>query len=104
MVQLGYLEETVLLLVMIMEEESYGFTVSQEYEKQTGKSISISAVHTVLSRMEKKGFIKSEMGGATDNRGGRRKRIFKITELGTEVIQQIKQHRQKLWSQAPNLS
>lgn len=104
MIQLGYLEETVLLLVMIMDEEAYGFTVSQEYEKQTGKSISISAVHTVLSRMEKKGYIESQMGGATEDRGGRKKRIFKITNLGVRVIQEIKQQRQKLWNQVPNLS
>jgi len=104
MVQLGYLEETVLLLVMIMEDEAYGFTVSQEYEKQTGKSISISAVHTVLSRMEKKGYITSQMGGATEDRGGRKKRIFKITDMGIKVIQEIKHHRQRLWNQVPNLT
>lgn len=104
MIQLGYLEETVLLLVMIMEDQAYGFTVSQEYEKQTGKSISISAVHTVLSRLEKKGYITSEMGGATENRGGRKKRIFQITDIGIKVIQEIKHQRQKLWSQAPDLT
>ena len=104
MIQLGYLEETTLLLIMVMEEEAYGFSVSQAYFDHTGKSISISAVHTVLSRLEKKGFIISEMGGASLERGGRRKRIFRPTDEGKEVIREIKASRQKLWSQIPNLS
>ncbi|MGB5929606.1 MAG: helix-turn-helix transcriptional regulator, partial [Cyclobacteriaceae bacterium] len=66
---LGYLEETVLLLVMLMEDEAYAYAVSKKYEEQTGKSISISAVHTVLTRLEKKGLIQSNMGGATEERG-----------------------------------
>ena len=39
---LGYLEETILLLVMLMEEPAYGFSVSEAYQKHMGKTISIS--------------------------------------------------------------
>jgi len=99
MTQLGYLEETVLLLLLVMEVEAYGFTVSEAYKKHTGKSISISAIHTVLSRMEKKGLIESEMSGATEERGGRRKRIFKPTNQGKEVVAALKAARQRLWNQ-----
>lgn len=104
MTGLGYLEETVLLLVMVMEGDAYGFAVCEAYEKHTGKTISISAVHTVLSRLEKKGLVKSQMGGATAERGGRRKRIFQATENGLQVIAEIKASRQKLWNQIPGLS
>lgn len=97
--QLGYLEETILLLVMAMKEDAYGFTVSEAYKKHTGKKISISAVHSVLSRLEKKGLIQSEMGGATEARGGRRKRIFTASALGQEVIAEIKNSREQLWNQ-----
>ncbi|MFK8010326.1 MAG: PadR family transcriptional regulator [Saprospiraceae bacterium] len=101
---LGYLEETILLLVMTMHEDAYGFSVSEAYKKHMGKSISISAVHAVLSRMEKKGLIISEMGKATAERGGRRKRIFQSTNKGIEVIQEIKASRQKLWNLIPRLT
>ena len=100
---LGYLEETILLLVMLMEEEAYGFSVSEAYQKHMGKSISISAVHSVLSRLEEKGLIKSHMGGATSERGGRRKRIFEATSKGRAVITAIKVSRQKLWNLIPDL-
>ncbi len=101
---LGYLEETILLLIMAMDEDAYGFAVTETYKKHTGKSISISAIHSVMSRLEKKGLIKSYMGGATAERGGRRKRIFEPTDRGREVIAEIKASRQKLWSLIPNLS
>ena len=55
---LGNLEETVLLIVAVMPEEAYGYTVSEQYKKNMGTKISISAVHTVLKRLEKKGLYK----------------------------------------------
>ncbi len=104
MSQLGYLEETALLLILVMREDAYGFTVSQAYREHTGKSISISAIHTVLSRLEKKGFIRSKMQGATEERGGRRKRVFIATDAGKQVINDIKTSRQQLWNQIPDLT
>lgn len=101
---LGYLEETILLLVMSMKGEIYGYAISEAYHKHMGKRISISAIHAVLSRLEKKGLIASEMSGATSERGGRRKRMFHATEAGMEVIAQIKASRLKLWNSIPGLS
>ena len=101
---LGYLEETILLLVMTMQNEAYGFSVSEAYQKHMKKSISISAVHAVLSRLEKKGLVQSEMGEATAERGGRRKRIFESTNQGREVIQEIRASRETLWNLIPKLT
>lgn len=104
MVGLGYLEETILLLILSMDDDAYGFSVSEVYKKNIGKSISISAVHTVMARLENKGMIESQMGGATTERGGRRKRIFTATPQGMTTIQEIKKARQKLWYLIPGLS
>ncbi len=102
MKNLGNLEETVLLLVMIMDEP-YGYAIADEYREQTGQKISISAIHTVLMRLEKKGLIDSKMEGATESRGGRRKRVCIATPSGKEVIQSLKENRMKLWSQVQGL-
>lgn len=102
MQNLGNLEETILLLVMIMEKP-YGYALAEEYQRQTGQSISISAVHTVLMRLEKKGLISSKMAGATEDRGGRRKRICEPTPSGREVIMSIRANRMKLWNQIPGI-
>ncbi len=101
---LGTLEETILLLVAVMVDAAYGYSVSEEYFNHFGQRISISAVHTVLNRLERKGFIRSEMGGATNIRGGRRKRIFRITNLGLTTLENIQRNRMKLWDMMPKLN
>ncbi len=101
---LGNLEETVLLIVAVMPEEAYGYTVSEAYHQYMNNRISISAVHTVLKRLEKKGMIESKMGGATAERGGRRKRIFEVTKVGLTTLEQIQSNRMKLWDMMPKLN
>ncbi len=94
---LGSLEESVLLLVAVLQGQAYGYVLSEDYYKHFGSRISISAVHTVLKRLEEKGLIRSEMGGATSERGGRRKRIFKVTSSGTSTLEDLQSRRMKLW-------
>lgn len=94
---LGSLEEAILLLVAVLQGEAYGYILSEEYQKHFDQRISISAVHTVLKRLEDKALIKSEMGGATAERGGRRKRIFKVTEAGFGTLEDLQSKRMRLW-------
>ena len=72
--KLGEFEEVILLLVGILGEQAYSYRVAEEFESQTGRDISIGAVHSTLNRLEDKGFLESEMGPATAERGGRRAR------------------------------
>lgn len=100
---LGQLEENILLIVMILEEEAYGVSVAEAYEKETGSSISIPAIHTVLKRLEQKGMLKSHMGDSTPERGGRRKRLFEPTPHGYHAIAELRKTRIRLWSLIPKL-
>lgn len=99
--QLGELEELVLLIVAILQDEAYGVKVMDEIQDQVNRKVNISAVHTVLDRLEKKGFVSSEMGGASAERGGRRKRIFNITSEGSKAIEFVHQTRNTLYSKIP---
>ena len=98
---LGNLEETILLLVAVIHGEAYGFAITEEYHKHMKKRISISAVHTVLKRLENKGLLKSYMGNATKERGGRRKRIFAINKQGLKILREIQLNRIGLWKLMP---
>lgn len=101
---LGELEELVLLTVGILDQEAYGVSVLEEIKKQTGRKVNISAIHTVLNRLEDKVFLISHMGGATEERGGRRKRLFRISANGRAAITDIKELRDKLYDQLPPLA
>jgi PadR family transcriptional regulator PadR len=63
--------------------------------------VTFGTVHNTLIRLEEKGFVTSELGGATTERGGRRKRLFRITALGSRALQEIQQLRQDLWQLLP---
>lgn len=98
---LGELEEIVLLITASLDDEAYGVTINQELEKQTGRMVGFNTVHTTLQRLEEKGFITSKMGGATAERGGRRKRYFRVTALGSRAIRESKELRERLWRALP---
>ncbi len=99
--RLGEFEEVILLLVGILGEEACAFKIAEEFKSQTGRGVSIGATHSTLDRLEHKGFLKSEMGKATAERGGRRKRIFTITALGKRVLKEARDFKVALWEQYP---
>lgn len=98
---LGQFEEMVLLAVAILGDEAYGIAIKDEIVAQTGKNASIGALHSALDRMERKGFLSSHMGGATAERGGRRKRFFSVTNLGKEALMDARELRENMWSKLP---
>lgn len=99
---LGEFEEIVLLTVAILYGDAYGFTIKNEIQKRNKRKVSIGAMRTTLSRLEKKGFLKSELGESTKVRGGKRKRYFTITPFGKKALEQVMESRQQLWQAIPD--
>ncbi len=95
---LGEFEELVLLTIAALGNDAYGVSIQQDIETRCNRSISIGALHSTITRLEEKGFLKSWTGGATAERGGRRKRYFEITEAGKKVLSEAKSLRDELWS------
>ena len=101
---LGEFEELVLLAVCILEEEAYGVSVKREIEKHTGRSILLGAVHITLYRLQDKGLLQSALGGNTNKRGDRRKRLFKLTDAGMRQLRSAQEVRLKMWQLIPGLN
>lgn len=101
---IGELEELILLTVGILYRQAYGVAVMDEIEKQTGRSLNISAVHAVLKRLEEKGLVTSQMGDPTSERGGRRKRIFLLTAAGKKALAEANETRNQLFNQIPKVA
>jgi DNA-binding PadR family transcriptional regulator len=100
---LGEFEELVLTMVGILQEEAYGNAIVTEVRDRVGREINLSAVHVTLYRLEDKGLVKSVMGGATNTRGGRRKRIYQVTNAGLATLRTMKEARVELWKLMPQL-
>ena len=101
---IGELEELVLLTVGILHPDAYGVAVMDELEKQAGRSLNISAVHAVLTRLEEKSMLKSNMSDPTEERGGRRKRIFKLTAAGKRALEEAQELRTQMYNQIPRVA
>lgn len=98
---LGEFEELILTIVGILGAEAYGNAIVIEIKNRLDREVNLSAVHITLYRLEDKGLVKSEFGGATATRGGRRKRYFQITNTGLNYIREMQEQRMKLWKLLP---
>ncbi|MBO0930855.1 PadR family transcriptional regulator [Fibrella aquatilis] len=99
---LGEFEEVVLLAVAIQSGEAYGAAVVSEIEQQMNRPVNLGAVHAVLCRLQEKGLVSSHLGGATPERGGRRKRLYAMTGAGRRALEEIRQLRNQMWAAIPN--
>ncbi|MEQ8361621.1 MAG: helix-turn-helix transcriptional regulator [Cyclobacteriaceae bacterium] len=100
---IGEFEELVLIMVAALAEEAYGAIIAEEMDKKLNREVNLSAVHVTLYRLEDKGLINSEYGGATKERGGRRKRIYTITSAGMAILKSMQDSRVSLWKLVPQL-
>lgn len=103
-ISIGEFEEVVLLTVAVLYENAYGISIKEDIEKRLDRNVSVGAMRTALSRLEKKGFLKSEFGEATPERGGKRKRFFKVTPYGKKALEQVMETRKKLWEAIPSVA
>ncbi len=99
--QLGEFEEVVLLTVAVLHEEAYGFSIKEEIQSRLQRSVSIGALQSALRRMENKGYLISEKGEGSTERGGRPKLYFTITAYGLKALAYNKSVRTDLWNAIP---
>ena len=103
-VTIGEFEELCLLMVGVLNEDAYGVSVKDEIKNRTGRELNISAAHAVLRRLEEKKLLSSRMGGSTNERGGRRKRLFTLTKAGKLALDSLIEVRMSLYNQIPNIT
>lgn len=82
----GDFEQLVLLAVLRLGDDAYGMTVRGEIEERTGRDVSLGAVYSTLDRMERKGWVESHQGEATDERNRRAKRFFRVLPTGRSAL------------------
>jgi PadR family transcriptional regulator PadR len=83
---LGEFEQVVLLAILRLGDRAYGVTIRSEIATCTGREPAPGALYTTLDRMEQKGVVRSWLGDATPQRGGRAKRFFALTKAGRAAL------------------
>lgn len=83
---LGEFEQLLLMALLQLEDEAYGARIREVIEARTGRTISPGAVYTALDRLESRGLVSSSLGDPTPQRGGKRKRFYRLEPRGAELL------------------
>ncbi len=82
---LGEFEYVLIAAAIRLGDEAYGAAIFKEVERSTDRKCSVGALYTTLDRLEAKGLIKTWMGEPTQERGGRPKRMVRVSAKGVEA-------------------
>lgn len=100
---LGNFELMVMLAVIRLGNDAYGVPIAKTIEESTSREVLASSVYAALERLEQKGFVESEVGESTPERGGRAKRYFRISKEGLRQVRDAHGALSKLWRDIPAL-
>lgn len=89
--------EMLVLLAVARLPEAYGVTVRREIEKTGGRTLSMTAVYRALERLEERGLLGCEMTRPTPERGGRRKRVYRVLPPGAEAMARSRRGLERMW-------
>jgi DNA-binding PadR family transcriptional regulator len=92
-----------MLAVLRVGDNAYGVPIAREIEDQTKREVKLGSVYAALERLEEKGFVVSELGEPTRERGGRAKRYFRVTRRGMRRVRETQQTLVRLWRGVPEL-
>ncbi len=90
-------EEQVLLAVWELQDNAYLLAIKVHLSEISSKEWSVGIIHKPLLQLEKKGFIASSITEATAKRGGRRKKLYRVTSLGIDELKNLKSEQDVMW-------
>lgn len=94
---LGEFEQLALLAVMRLGNDAYGAHIQEELDASAEREASISAIYITLTRLEKKGMVRSWMGPPGDERGGKARRYFAVEPEGMVALDEARQRLLSMW-------
>ena len=86
----GELEQMVLWTVLRLGESAYGLAVRDELDRRVGRDLGRGAVYTTLDRLVRKGYLESWLGDGTEQRRGRHRRYFRVTDDGKAILREAR--------------
>ena len=85
---LGDFEQITMLAVLRLDDDAYGVTIREEIERETSRELTVGAIYKTLGRLERKGYVSSRVGAPTPQRGGRRKKLYRVEPPGIRALRQ----------------
>lgn len=95
--RLGEFEEFVLLSIRTYRDAASGVGIQESLERDAARSASLGAIYTALDRLERKGLVESWLGDPAPVRGGRRRRMYRLTRSGRAALTAARTIREAMW-------
>ena len=95
---IGDVELLVLLALIRLGPEAYGIPIAREIEARGKRTLALGSVYAALERL-----VTSQLGEATQERGGRAKRYFQVTAKGLREVRSTRQSLVGMWQDLPQL-
>jgi DNA-binding PadR family transcriptional regulator len=83
---IGEFEQLVLLALVRLKDEAYGVPITEEIQRRTKRGVALGSVYKTLERLEQKGLVTSSVGEPTAERGGRRKKYYRLQPAGARAL------------------
>jgi PadR family transcriptional regulator PadR len=96
-------EEMVLLTVWILQGDAYCVPIREHLMKVTRKKWSFGSIYDPLDRLEKKKLLESSLSEPTKERGGRSKRIYRLTKRGEKALLEVRSMQETMWAGIANI-
>jgi len=96
-------EEMVLLVVWNLQGEASCLPIQRKLKDVTGKSWSLGSIFDPLDRLERKRLLESRLTEPTKERGGRSRRVYRLTPLGKSTLRELRTIQETLWAEAREL-
>src|SRR4030095_6801736 len=96
-------ELMVILAVLRVRDDAYGVSIAREIEETSGRAFTHAAVYVALDRLCEHGLVVSQLGDPTPERGGRAKKLFRVTPAGLRAIRRTQRAFVALWQGIPEL-
>ena len=94
---LGDLQQMTMLAVARLDTEAYGASVREELQRVAGRNVAVPTVYVTLVRLEEQGLVESTEAPAAGERGGRARRVFRLTPTGWHALDQSRVAMARLW-------
>ena len=101
---LTVVEEMLLLSIFKLGDNAYGVPIRDMVIAMTGKPVVYGTLYNSLNQLVRKGFVITERGEPTAERGGRSKVFYRLTGHGLEALRHTRDRRSAIWAEIPDLA
>jgi PadR family transcriptional regulator PadR len=96
-VNLGDLQQMTMLAVARLKGDAYGAVIREELLRTAGRKVSVPTVYVTLVRLEERGLVESKEAPLAEGRGGRARRVFRLTPAGWKALEEARTSMARMW-------